>query len=132
MKHTTEPVQALLDAGWGYRCGCSRADLAQVPRSPLGIIYPGTCRHRTAGAEYAIRVRTDDRPIELHARQMRRIARAAEWCHARRTRRGVPTAGVRIDLIVVRWPRRWFPRPRPWPRLTRLRGAWGSERTGRW
>jgi glutamyl-Q tRNA(Asp) synthetase len=72
-----QAVQALLDAEWAYPCGCSRADLAAAPRSSLGIIYPDTCRHRPASADYAIRVRTKDCPIafldRLQGRQMQRL-----------------------------------------------------------
>jgi hypothetical protein len=57
---------------------------------------------------------------------MRRIARAAEWLHARHRGAG----GVRIDLIEIRWPRRWWPWPRPFPRIRRVRAAWGAERLG--
>jgi glutamyl-Q tRNA(Asp) synthetase len=53
-------LQRLLDDGHAYRCGCSRSDLADAPRGPLGIIYPGTCRTGTTASETAIRVRTDD------------------------------------------------------------------------
>ena len=70
-------VRSLLDSGWAYRCGCSRADLANAPRSPLGTIYPGTCRQQATGAEYAIRVRTNNQPIEfidrLQGRQIQRL-----------------------------------------------------------
>ncbi len=56
-------LQRLLDAGLAYRCGCSRRDLAGLPHSSLGIIYPGTCRNGTSAAETAIRIRTDDTVI---------------------------------------------------------------------
>jgi glutamyl-Q tRNA(Asp) synthetase len=56
----TAALQRLLDEGHAYRCGCSRSDLADAPRGPLGIIYPGTCRTGTTASETAIRVRTDD------------------------------------------------------------------------
>jgi len=56
-------LQQLLDAGLAYECGCSRRDLADVPRGPLGTIYPGNCRDGTAADETAIRVRTNDVPI---------------------------------------------------------------------
>ena len=46
-----------------YPCGCSRKDLADAPRGPLGIIYPGTCRNGCEAQETAIRVRTNNRPI---------------------------------------------------------------------
>ena len=58
-------IQILLEAGMAYRCGCSRRDLADVARSPLGIIYPGTCRSGCHSSEYAIRVQTDNDPIHF-------------------------------------------------------------------
>jgi len=57
-------VQTLLDANLAYRCSCSRKDLADAPRGPLGTIYPGTCRNGCDAEEAAIRIRTDDEPIE--------------------------------------------------------------------
>lgn len=56
-------LQALIDAGWAYRCGCSRKDLADMPRGPLGTIYPGTCRDGSDAQEFAIRARTTDEAI---------------------------------------------------------------------
>ena len=68
----------LLDAGHAYPCGCSRSDLADAPRGPLGIIYPGTCRAGCAASETAIRVRTDDSAVEfadgLQGLQRQRLA----------------------------------------------------------
>lgn len=58
-------VQRLLDSGRAYPCGCSRQDLADCPRGPLGIIYPGRCRDGCAATETAVRLRTDDRLIEF-------------------------------------------------------------------
>lgn len=70
-------VQALLDAGHAYPCGCSRRQLADVPRSSLGTIYPGTCRNGTDAPETAIRVRTTDESIvfndQLQGRQENRL-----------------------------------------------------------
>lgn len=60
-----EALQALLDRGLAYPCGCSRRDLASVPRGPLGTIYPGTCRAGCDAAETAIRLRTTDAPISF-------------------------------------------------------------------
>jgi glutamyl-Q tRNA(Asp) synthetase len=60
-----DAVQTLLAHGMAYRCGCSRRDLADAPRSALGIIYPGTCRTGCDAKETSIRVRTDDRPVEF-------------------------------------------------------------------
>ena len=56
-------VQTLLREGMAYACGCSRRDLADAPRSALGIIYPGTCRQGCDAEETAIRVRTTDDPV---------------------------------------------------------------------
>jgi glutamyl-Q tRNA(Asp) synthetase len=58
-------VQTLLDNALAYRCGCSRKDLANAPRGPLGTIYPGTCRNGCDRAETAIRIRTDNVPISF-------------------------------------------------------------------
>jgi glutamyl-Q tRNA(Asp) synthetase len=70
-------LQTLLDGNLAYRCGCSRKDLADAPRGPLGTIYPGTCRNGCAAMEAAIRLRTDDEPIEyddgLQGRQVQRL-----------------------------------------------------------
>lgn len=51
-------VDELIRDGHAYRCGCSRRDLAGQPTSPLGVIYPGTCRKGTDASEFAWRVRT--------------------------------------------------------------------------
>lgn len=58
-------IRRLLDAGLAYPCGCSRQDLAACRRGPLGIIYPGRCRSGCDAPETAIRLRTDDRPVEF-------------------------------------------------------------------
>jgi glutamyl-Q tRNA(Asp) synthetase len=58
-----EAVQRLLDQGMAYPCGCSRKDLADAPRGPLGLIYPGNCRAGCEATEAAIRIRTTDAPI---------------------------------------------------------------------
>jgi glutamyl-Q tRNA(Asp) synthetase len=72
-----EAIAALGSAGLTYRCGCSRSDLADAPRGPVGIIYPGTCRDKPTAREGAIRVRTDNAPIEfedrLQGRQSQRL-----------------------------------------------------------
>lgn len=61
-------IRALLEAGMAYRCGCSRRDLADAPRGPLGIIYPGTCRSGCDAAEFALRVRTEPSPVRFEDR----------------------------------------------------------------
>ena len=58
-------VRQLLANGSAYRCGCSRQDLADCPRGPLGIIYPGRCRAGSEAPETAIRLRTDSRPVDF-------------------------------------------------------------------
>ncbi len=59
-----EAVERLLRSGWAYPCTCSRRDLAQAARGPLGRIYPGTCRSGTRQSDdVAVRVRTTDEAI---------------------------------------------------------------------
>lgn len=58
-------VANLVSTGQAYPCSCSRRDLADVPRGPLGPIYPGTCRNGCVSSEVAIRIRVDDDPIEF-------------------------------------------------------------------
>jgi len=58
-------IEDLRARGLAYPCSCSRKDLADAPRGPLGIIYPGTCRSGCKPGEHAIRLRTDDTPIEF-------------------------------------------------------------------
>jgi len=58
-----QAIQQLLDKGLAYHCSCSRRDLADVPRSSLGTIYPGTCRGRTSGTDTAIRLLTTNDPV---------------------------------------------------------------------
>ncbi len=55
-----DALARLVELGRTYPCGCSRKDLADVPRGPLGIIYPGTCRDGCDESDTAIRVRTTD------------------------------------------------------------------------
>lgn len=56
-------VDRLVETDCAYPCGCSRQDLADCPRGPLGVIYPGRCRSGCDAPETAIRLRTDDHPI---------------------------------------------------------------------
>ena len=67
----------LLENAQAYPCGCSRKDLVDAPRGALGTIYPGTCRNGCDKAETAIRVRTNDDPIQfedgLQGLQVRRL-----------------------------------------------------------
>ena len=55
----------MLAQGLAYPCGCSRKDLADAPRGPLGTIYPGTCRSGCDAPETAIRLRTDNEAISF-------------------------------------------------------------------
>jgi len=97
--------------------------LARRRRTPVGEVDIVAFERRSRTLLIVeVKTRRDDRPLELHSRQMRRLARAAEWLHARERR----PCGVRIDLIDVRLPRRWWPWPSPLPRIRRLRAAWGE------
>ncbi len=58
-------LQTLLDSAQAYPCGCSRKDLADAPRGPLGTIYPGICRAGCDKDQTAIRVRTNDDAIRF-------------------------------------------------------------------
>ncbi|MGI9220942.1 MAG: tRNA glutamyl-Q(34) synthetase GluQRS [Woeseiaceae bacterium] len=61
----TEALRALTQQGLAYPCGCSRRDLDNALVGTLGTIYPGTCRDGTEAAETALRVRTNNEPIEF-------------------------------------------------------------------
>ncbi len=58
-------IADLLERELAYPCGCSRRDLADAPRSSLGVIYPGTCRDGSDADEAAIRLLTTDARIEF-------------------------------------------------------------------
>ena len=58
-------VKDLINAGKAYPCSCSRRDLADASRGPLGTIYPGTCRAGCDADEFAIRLRTTKGPIHF-------------------------------------------------------------------
>ncbi len=70
-------VASLLESGLAYPCSCSRRDLADAPRGPLGAIYPGTCRDGCSADDVAIRIRTTDEPIAfvdgLQGRQAQKL-----------------------------------------------------------
>lgn len=70
-------VEKLLADGLAYPCSCSRQDLANAPRGPLGSIYPGTCRRGCTGVHVAIRIRTNTSPVAfrdvLQGRQEQRL-----------------------------------------------------------
>lgn len=61
-----------------YACSCSRRDLAHLPSSPLGRIYPGTCRDGHSRGETAVRVRTNGDPIIFEDRAQGRQAHRLE------------------------------------------------------
>lgn len=58
-------ITDLLSSGVAYECSCSRRDLADAERGPLGAIYPGTCRQGRSAPDFAIRVQTNNDPIEF-------------------------------------------------------------------
>ncbi len=60
-----ELVGQLVESGLAYPCSCSRRDLADVARGPLGAIYPGTCRNGCVADEFAVRIRVNDDPVEF-------------------------------------------------------------------
>jgi len=61
-------LESLLGLGLAYPCGCSRRDLADMPRGSLGVIYPGTCRTGCDRSKVAIRIRTDDQLLTFKDR----------------------------------------------------------------
>ena len=58
-------VATLVERHLAYACSCSRTDLSGAAQGELGSIYPGTCRDRRIAGESAIRLRTDNTPIEF-------------------------------------------------------------------
>ncbi|MDH3747427.1 MAG: tRNA glutamyl-Q(34) synthetase GluQRS [Gammaproteobacteria bacterium] len=70
-------LRRLADDGLAYPCSCSRRDLAEAPRGPLGTIYPGTCRNGCDATETAIRLRTSNESLtfddELQGTQSQRL-----------------------------------------------------------
>lgn len=58
-------IDSLIANGLAYPCSCSRRDLSGLPKGSLGTIYPGSCRSATVSGSAAIRVRTNDDPIEF-------------------------------------------------------------------
>lgn len=71
-------LQSLIDRDLAYPCRCSRRNLAEVPRGPLGTIYPGTCRNGCETGESAIRVRTNDEEISFDDALQQRISQRLE------------------------------------------------------
>ena len=76
--HHRRLVEEMLGDGRAYPCSCSRRDLADVPRGPLGAIYPGTCRTGTATDDVAIRVRTEDERIAFTDRLQGEVSQRLE------------------------------------------------------
>jgi len=73
-----QAVSTLIANGLAYPCRCSRRELADAPRGPLGIVYPGTCRNGCAEGESAIRVRTDDAEIAFEDALQGRVSQRLE------------------------------------------------------
>jgi glutamyl-Q tRNA(Asp) synthetase len=71
-------LATLLEMGMAYRCNCSRRDLADAPRGPLGPIYPGTCRDGCPPGDAAIRLRTEDSDVAFDDRLQGRISQNLE------------------------------------------------------
>ena len=71
-------LATLLEMGMAYRCKCSRRDLADAPRGPLGPIYPGTCRDGCPPGDAAIRLRTEDSDVAFDDRLQGRISQNLE------------------------------------------------------
>jgi glutamyl-tRNA synthetase len=63
-------IDRLTREGLTYRCWCTRREIAAAAQAPHGevIRYPGTCRDRTDQPDepFAIRLRADHTPIEVH------------------------------------------------------------------
>lgn len=56
-----DALKRLSEQSLTYRCTCSRRDLAGEKAGPLGVIYPGICRHKHLDTQdAAVRVRVED------------------------------------------------------------------------
>jgi glutamyl-Q tRNA(Asp) synthetase len=73
-----QALSKLIANGLAYPCRCSRRELADAPRGPLGMIYPGTCRNGCTEGESAIRVRTDDAEIAFDDALQGRVSQRLE------------------------------------------------------
>ena len=71
-------IDDLLSRQLAYPCSCSRRDLAHLPSSELGRIYPGTCRQGHRGGDVAVRVRTHDEAIAFTDRAQGRQTQRLE------------------------------------------------------
>jgi glutamyl-Q tRNA(Asp) synthetase len=78
LEHHEHAVATLIDRGLAYQCSCSRKDLADAPKGPLGVIYPGNCRSGCDSADTAIRVRTNDSEIAFEDGLQGRVAQHLE------------------------------------------------------
>ena len=114
----------------GYRV------VAKNLRTPQGEIdLLAIDRWRGTRVIVEVKTRRDLRPAEIRFSQRQRLARAAIWLHGQAAKRAAssPPAksmGLRIDVIEVRWPRRWVPWPKPWPQLKHRKAVWGEEEAG--
>lgn len=66
-----EALEQLQCQGALYPCNCSRREIADSTlKASSSLVYPGYCRDgmRSGRTEHALRVRTDDVPIEFHDR----------------------------------------------------------------
>lgn len=66
-----EALALLQRQGALYPCNCSRREIADSALdSSSGLVYPGYCRNgmRSGRAEHALRVRTDDVPVQFRDR----------------------------------------------------------------
>ena len=78
LEHHEHAVATLIERGLAYPCCCSRKDLADAPKGPLGVIYPGNCRDDCASDDTAIRVRTDASEIAFEDGLQGRVAQHLE------------------------------------------------------
>ncbi|SNB45971.1 tRNA glutamyl-Q(34) synthetase GluQRS [Geobacter sp. DSM 9736] len=66
-----EALDALVERGCAYPCGCSRAEIARISSAPHGtageITYPGTCRAGLAAGKppRAIRLKVQEEPVSF-------------------------------------------------------------------
>lgn len=58
-------IDDLLSRTLAYPCKCTRRDLADTPKGPLGHIYPGTCRSGCNSTDIAIRLKTNAKPVRF-------------------------------------------------------------------
>ena len=65
--HYAAALDRLRKSGMSYACACSRREITDSAISGIdGPVYPGTCRHLALPESgHAIRIRTDDHPIEF-------------------------------------------------------------------